>query len=238
MDQHCAKQAKIQRMKKTKKADFLFDFSITPLRHIKSTPNCTSTPSPNLIFFNFLYWRRYFYSASQFRTLKSPQHLLVPHASHLRYTILHFLPPYYTLGSDGKESACNAGDLGSNPESGRFSWTQGLPIPSDLASAHFSITLSLFNEIPNTTGFSYFSERLTLFPSCLQLFAHAVPSTWIIFPVSYHLALFHLSVYLQILSWKYFPCNSFWCKASIATYTSVCVCLFDFCLMSPLPIRK
>ena len=55
MDQHCAKQAKIQRMKKTKKADFLFDFSITPLRHIKSTPNCTSTPSPNLIFFNFLY---------------------------------------------------------------------------------------------------------------------------------------------------------------------------------------
>lgn len=54
--QHCARQAKIQRMKKTKNADFLFDFSsITSLRHIKFTPNCTSTLSPNLIFFNFLY---------------------------------------------------------------------------------------------------------------------------------------------------------------------------------------
>ena len=49
--------------------------------------------------------------------------------------MFEFCPPVFTSGhfpggSDSKESACNVGDLGSNPGFGRFPWqSEWLPTP-------------------------------------------------------------------------------------------------------------
>ena len=48
-------------------------------------------------------------------------------------TILCWTPEFSSLmTSDGKESACNAGDLGSIPGLGKISWRERLPTPISL----------------------------------------------------------------------------------------------------------
>jgi len=52
-------------------------------------------------------------------------HALLQEGSPLLYIKTNFF--IFTSGSDVKESACNVGDLGSVPESGRFPWRREWP---------------------------------------------------------------------------------------------------------------
>ena len=67
-------------------------------------------------------WDAVFFRYGQFLTVTNRNFFMLLYAaSHLLYSIFHFqlMPIGFPGESDGKESACNEGDLGSIPESGR-----------------------------------------------------------------------------------------------------------------------
>ena len=109
-------------------------------------------------------WDAVFFRYHQFLTVTNRNSfILLFTASHLLYSIFYFqlMPVGFPGDSDDEESACNEGDLGSIPESGR-SLEKGMATHSNTLPGDFHGQKSLTDSSPWDLKESDTTEQLTL----------------------------------------------------------------------------